>query len=60
MLPHIVRPAINPDRIDALAVRLMTVLNSDPASALEATAALFTVVTTFVANQRALCVAKEP
>jgi hypothetical protein len=36
--------AINPDRIDALVARLMTVIDSDPASSLEATVALLTVV----------------
>jgi hypothetical protein len=36
--------AINPDQIDALVARLMTVIDSDPASSLEAIVALLTVV----------------
>ena len=36
--------AINPDRIDALVARLMTVIDGDAASSLEATIALLTVV----------------
>jgi hypothetical protein len=35
--------AINPDRIDALAARLMAVIDGDLASSLEATIALLTV-----------------
>jgi hypothetical protein len=36
--------AINPDRIDALVARLMTVIDGDPASSLEAIIALLAVV----------------
>jgi hypothetical protein len=36
--------AINPDRIDALAARLMAMINADAASSLEATVALLTVI----------------